>query len=231
MAIIISRQGQASDLSNWNVVFVTDEVVDFNIFRRGGGCVFPLYTYDVESDIKNVNIREDLAIKFLAPVGIEYTEAMALPVFDYIYAVLHSPKYREKYKEFLKINFPRIPYPTDRETFWKLVDFGGQLRTCHLLQSELDTSAYNFVGDGSNEVVRLGYKEGRVYINKAQYFANVSQAQWEHYIGGYQPLQKWLKDRKKKTLTAEDIAHYKKIIAALKRTEELMVEIDRWFRV
>ena len=83
-----------------------------------------------------------------------------------------------------------------------------------------------FVGSESNEVVKPEYKNGRVYINSAQYFDNVPQAQWEQYIGGYQPLQKWLKDRKKRTLSDEDVEHYKNIIAALKRTEELMGEID-----
>ena len=95
------------------------------------------------------------------------------------------------------------------------------------MQTEFDTATYNFVGDGTNEVVKPEYKNGRVYISKTQYFDNVPQAQWEQYIGGYQPLQKLLKDRKKTALSAEDIEHYKKIIAALRRTEELMAEIDQ----
>lgn len=120
-----------------------------------------------------------------------------------------------------------MPYPTDQETFWKLVEVGGKLRECHLMQTKFDTAAYSFVGDGTNEVVKPEYKNGRVYISKTQYFDNVPQAQWEQYIGGYQPLQKWLKDRKKTALSAEDIEHYKKIIAALRLTEELMAEIDQ----
>ncbi len=147
-------------------------------------------------------------------------------LLDYIYAILYSPKYREKYKEFLKMDFPRIPYPTDKELFWKLVEFGSQLRECHLMKTEFDVSAYTLT-DGSNEVVKPEYKNGRVYINKTQYFDNVPQAQWEQYIGGYQPLQKWLKDRKKTVLSPADAEHYKKIIAALRRTEEIMGDIDQ----
>ena len=195
--------------------------------RTTQSAVFPLYKYDLDYGTRTVNIKEELAKCFFAPVGIMYTDDMALQLFDYIYAVLHSPQYRKKYEEFLKIDFPRVPYPTDQETFWKLVEIGGKLRECHLMQTEFDTAAYSFVGDGTNEVVKPEYKNGRVYISKTQYFDNVPQAQWEQYIGGYQPLQKWLKDRKKTALSAEDIEHYKKIIAALRLTEELMAEIDQ----
>ena len=94
------------------------------------------------------------------------------------------------------------------------------------MHTEFDTEPYCFAGEGTNEVVKPEYKNGRVYISKTQYFDNVPQVQWEQYIGGYQPLQKWLKDRKKMTLSPEDIEHYKKIIAALKLTEELMAQID-----
>ena len=169
---------------------------------------------------------ETWKLVLLKPLSIKYTDDMALQLFDYIYAVLYSPKYREKYKEFLKIDFPRVPYPTDKETFWKLVEIGSKLRECHLMHTEFDIQPYNLVGYGTNEVVKPEYKNGRVYISKTQYFDNVPQAQWEQYIGGYQPLQKWLKDRKKTILSSEDIEHYKKIIAALKLTQELMAEID-----
>ena len=194
--------------------------------RTTQSAVFPLYKYDSEYGKRMVNIKETVAIKLLKSIGIRYTDDMALQLFDYIYAVLYSPKYREKYKEFLKIDFPRVPYPTDKETFWKLVEIGSKLRECHLMHTEFDTEPYSFIGEGTNEVVKPEYKNGRVYISKTQYFDNVPQAQWEQYIGGYQPLQKWLKDRKKMTLSPEDIEHYKKIIAALKLTEELMAQID-----
>lgn len=195
--------------------------------RTTQSAVFPLYKYDLDYGTRTVNIKEELAKCFFAPVGIMYTDDMALQLFDYIYAVLHSPQYRKKYEEFLKIDFPRVPYPTDQETFWKLVEIGSKLRECHLMQTEFNTAAYSFIGDGTNEVIKPEYKNGRVYISKTQYFDNVSQAQWEQYIGGYQPLQKWLKDRKKTMLSTEDIEHYKKIIAALRLTEELMAEIDQ----
>jgi hypothetical protein len=197
----------------------------------------PLYTYREDfGKIERIsNLNEKIVNKIAEKLGLPYasnsnggdTKKFApIDLLDYIYAVLYSPKYRDTYKEPLKIDFPRVPYPTDKEIFWQLVALGSQLRECHLMKTEFDISAYSFIGDGISEVVKPEYKNGRVYISKTQYFDNVPQAQWEQYIGGYQPLQKWLKDRKKSVLSADDIEHYKKIIAALKRTEELMAEID-----
>jgi predicted helicase len=151
-----------------------------------------------------------------------------IDLLDYIYAVLHSPTYREKYKEFLKIDFPRVPYPTDAEKFWQLVALGGKLRQIHLLESPIvEGYITQYPEDGSNVVEKLKYDNGNVYINDTQYFANVPQTAWEFYIGGYQPAQKWLKDRKGRQLTFEDILHYQKIIVALSETERLMKEIDK----
>ena len=195
-----------------------------------------LYKQDFGKVVREPNLKEEIVKAISNSLKLPFatnsdggkTDSIApIDLLDYIYAVLYSPKYREKYKEFLKIDFPRVPYPTDQETFWKLVEIGGKLRECHLMQTKFDTAAYSFIGDGTNEVVKPEYKNGRVYISKTQYFDNVPQAQWEQYIGGYQPLQKWLKDRKKTALSAEDIEHYKKIIAALRLTEELMAEIDQ----
>jgi predicted helicase len=173
----------------------------------------------------------------------ETTENTFAPIdlLDYIYAVLHSPIYREKYKEFLKIDFPRVPYPKDKDTFGQLVKLGGQIRQIHLLESPIvEQYITQYPIDGNNVVVKPHYENspplegcpqdgvvlGKVYINDTQYFANVPQIAWEFYIGGYQPAQKWLKDRKGRTLEFDDILHYQKIIVALTETDRLMKEID-----
>ncbi len=148
-------------------------------------------------------------------------------ILDYIYAVLHSPTYREKYKEFLKIDFPRVPYPKEVETFWQLVKLGGELRQLHLMESPLlNTLITRYPVGGSNTVEKVRYEGGRVYINDTQYFDQVPAGAWEFYIGGYQPAQKWLKDRKGRTLLFDDILHYQKIIVALHETGRVMQEID-----
>ena len=151
-----------------------------------------------------------------------------IDILDYIYAVLHSPTYREKYKEFLKIDFPRVPYPKDKNTFWQLVKLGSEIRQIHLLESPIvEKYITKYPIDGDNIVAKPKYQDGKVYINDTQYIENVPQVAWEFYIGGYQPAQKWLKDRKERKLEFDDILHYQKIIVALSETDRLMDEINK----
>ena len=147
-------------------------------------------------------------------------------VFDYIYGVLHTPSYREKYKEFLKIDFPRIPFPENKEEFERIVSIGNKLRKLHLME-EIPPQATSFDIEGDNAVSEIRFEKEKVYINKTQYFGNVPELAWNFYIGGYQPAQKWLKDRKNRTLTYDDISHYRKIIAILIETHSLMQELDK----
>ncbi|SEF42069.1 type ISP restriction/modification enzyme [Flavobacterium urumqiense] len=169
----------------------------------------------------------------------EFRETFApIDILDYIYAVLHSPTYREKYKEFLKIDFPKIPFPKDTKTFWDLVELGSQIRETHLLESatvEEFITEFNIDGDcvvskPRFEISPIGVQNpdrvGMVWINETQYFENVPEVAWNFYIGGYQPAQKWLKDRKERKLEFDDIAHYQKIIVALTETDRLMKAID-----
>lgn len=151
-----------------------------------------------------------------------------MDVLDYVYAVLHSPSYREKYQEFLKIDFPRVPPATDANSFWKLVELGSCLRQLHLM----DTSVINdydttFPIAGSNEVEKISYTKEKVYINSEQYFGNVPEIAWSFYIGGYQPAQKWLKDRKGHKLSSDNLDHYQRIIKILLETDKTMKEIDK----
>ena len=149
-------------------------------------------------------------------------------MFDYVYAVLHSTSYREKYKEFLKIDFPRVPYPKNKSSFKKLIKLGSELRTFHLLESpKVNKFITTYPVAGSNTVEkRPNFKNGKVFINDEQYFGNVPKVAWSFYIGGYQPAQKWLNDRKDRTLTNSEIEHYQKIIVALVKTDRIMREID-----
>ena len=145
-------------------------------------------------------------------------------ILDYIYASLHSPSYREKYKEFLKTDFPRVPRPTSWSEFWRLVELGRELRALHLMKTDVKTTA-TYPDSGDNTVEKVERIEHKVYINSVQYFDDVSDTAWEFYIGGYQPAQKWLKDRKNRELSYDDIAHYQQIIAVLDETDRIMWEI------
>lgn len=155
-------------------------------------------------------------------------EAEPTELFCYIYAVLHSPTYRERYKEFLKTDFPRIPYPTDATLYHNLAEKGCKLCRLHLMESTdtWETGTTYPVG-GSNVVEEVRYADGRVYINKEQYFDHIPEEAWNFCVGGYQPAQKWLKDRKGRRLDGfKDNLHYEHIIHALTRTIEIMQEIE-----
>ncbi|MBU4445937.1 N-6 DNA methylase [bacterium] len=185
--------------------------------------VLPLYRY-AEDGTKIPNLKKEIVAEIEKIVGKVSPEN----IFDYIYAVLHSPSYREKYKEFLKIDFPRVPYPKDAESFKKLVTVGAELRSLHLLESpKVNQFITTYLIAGSDIVEKLAYKYGNVFINQDQFFGNVPESAWNFHIGGYQPAQKWLKDRKGRTLTNADIEHYQKMIVALTETERIMKEIDQ----
>lgn len=188
---------------------------------------FPLYLYPEEGTMdteKRANLDEKIWAEINRCVGKETTPE---EVFDYIYGVLHSPRYRKHYREFLKVDFPRIPYPENAAQFGHFVSYGNRLRQLHLLHSLPDMpSVATFPMSGTCTVEQPRYAAGRVYINATQYFDHVPEAAWQFYIGGYQPAQKWLKDRKGRTLSFDDIAHYQKIIRVLLETDKLMGEID-----
>ncbi len=150
-------------------------------------------------------------------------------IFHYAYAVFHAPTYRTRYAEFLKIDFPRLPLTSDLKLFRALAKKGEELVALHLMESKrLNHFLTTFPMKGSNEVEKVHYtdKDKRVWINAQQFFGSVPKAVWEFQIGGYQVCEKWLKDRKRRKLTYQDIEHYQKIVAALSETIRLMKEID-----
>ena len=150
-------------------------------------------------------------------------------MFNYVYAIFHSPTYRERYAEFLKRDFPRLPLTSDRPLFSELCQWGEELVSLHLMRSPyLDNPFTTFPKSGSNVMEKAKYdpEDNRVYINKEQYFDNVPEEAWSFRIGGYQVLDKWLKDRKGRVLSSEDIKHYRKVVAALYETRQIMQEID-----
>lgn len=218
----------------WSHVSVSTDIVDncrISNKTKERGYVFPLYvcpdnagTSHDGNDNRVPNFHPAVLKKIERALG---QEAKPLELFDYVYGWLHSPSYRKRYKEFLKIDFPRIPYPTDKEQYDRISGIGSKLRQLHTMENfqnwEFETP---YTCDGNNEVSTLQYKDGRVYINDTQFFGNVPEEAWNMAIGGYQPAQKWLKDRKGKILTCTELLHYKKIIYALKATIALMEKLD-----
>ncbi|WP_339886031.1 type ISP restriction/modification enzyme [Polaribacter vadi] len=257
VGLVIGRQGLAVGTMTWNLSFITKYMTDLNIYRRGGGNTYPLYVYPEKIDgifseeKRKPNLNEAIVKEISKKIGLAFVADhemlkqvqhdsyfTPLDLLDYIYAVLHSPTYRDKYKEFLKIDFPRVPYPKDLKTFWSLVALGARIRQIHLLESDqTDNYITTYPKEGDNVITtKIAKKDwevfdtenqlGRIWINETQYFDNIPVVAWEFYIGGYQPAQKWLKDRKERELKFEDILHYQKIIVALFETDKIMKEIN-----
>ena len=235
--------------------FITNKIFESGLISNKTsewGYGFPLYLYpdeaqrslDEEQPRKpNLNesivktIAEKLMLRFTPEKETDDKTFAPIDLLDYIYAVLHSPSYRERYIEFLKIDFPRVPYPSDKKLFWKMVKLGGELRLLHLLESDkLNSLTTTYPNSGDHKVIKPEFeitdaknRIGKVKINNLQHFGGVAESAWTFYIGGYQPAQKWLKDRKGRTLNHDDITHYQKIIVALCETERLMTQIDEVF--
>ena len=208
-------------------VLVSSGMTDKTILSsKDNANVFPLYLYTNEfgKEKKVANLNDEEWQKFNNAIGRVTPPPEEL--LAYIYAVLHSPSYRERYKEFLKVDFPRIPLPTSESEFVRLAQIGQQLIDLHMMRNtqswKCDTT---FPEPGSQQIDMLKWKDKQVWINKQQYFGNVPEEVWNFYIGGYQPAQKWLKDRKGRTLVFDDIKHYLYIIHALAETIKLMQKI------
>ncbi|MDM3859966.1 MAG: N-6 DNA methylase [Aphanizomenon gracile PMC644.10] len=197
--------------------------------------VFPLYTYpNTENQQTNLFIEKtpNLSPKFLEAIE-EKLGKIPTPeqIFYYAYAIFHSPIYRTRYAEFLKIDFPRLPLTSNEKLFNELAIKGEELVNLHLMKSDIFNNLITiYQGIGDNQVSEVTYNSElqRVYINKQSYFPDIPPHIWEFKIGGYQVLDKWLKDRKnaKRELSTEEIIHYQKIVIALTETSKVMQEID-----
>jgi predicted helicase len=228
----------------WSHVLVSQQIAESCVVSnktREQNYNFSLYLYpdsskkDLYSDLKESKKRNpNLSLKVMAILKDAYgREPLSEEVFAYVYSVLYSASYRRKYAQFLKSDFPRVPFTGDSDLFVKLGKLGDRLVDLHLLRSsELDKPICRFQGKGDNRVEKQAYnqKERRVYINKTQYFEGVKPEVWEYQIGGYQVLDKWLKDRRKqRPLSAEDIKHYCRVVTALVKTIDIQAEIDKLY--
>jgi predicted helicase len=202
---------------------------------------FPLWTFPESDGLafsteRRLNLAPSIIRGLGDALGLQIHKQTGLPagltpedIFHYAYAVFHSPGYRSRYAEFLKIDFPRLPLTGNLELFRALARLGGALTALHLLESpQLAQPITEYIGGRSPEVEKPTWSNNTVWVDKAQTtgFRGVPEAVWNFHIGGYQVCAKWLKDRKGRTLSAEDIAHYQKIVVALSETIRLMAEID-----
>ena len=234
-AIYVGRQGQATGESEWNLIFCGSGIEDYNLFRRGNNACIPLYLYEKPEGLfangAELIKSENFTPEFRQFVDRLYRKRYAPEdVLGYTYAILHSPTYRAKYAEFLKIDFPRIPFTEDGATLEALSNLGWQLIQAHLLNEIPAYDLGSYEGEGDDAVIKPDYRKTpdseRLYINTTQYFEPVPEEVYRFQIGGYQVLDKYLKDRKGRTLTLSEVKNIKNIIKVLAFTIDQMRKID-----
>lgn len=241
VAFCCSKTGRSDEYHNYLVArgFVSKDVA----CSLDSVIVFPLYIYPDSDDCGNLldnggrspNLDAGLVAKFAEATGLRFTEEKEdtpgtfapADMLGYVYAVLYSPSYRAHFKKVMRSDFPRVPFPKSAEEFWRLSALGSRLVAVHLLESDqLDNPPTTYPVGGDHRVDAPAFRDGRIYINKTQYFGGATERSWNFLIGGYQPAQKWLKDRRGRTLSPADILHYERILRALDLTADLMAEID-----
>ena len=225
----------------WQHAFISDKITENRYISNKGsesGHVFPLYLYPNPEEL---GISTERSLNFKPAFLTALSEALALPqaapfnlpedvspeeILAYIYAMLYSPTYRQRYYEFLKYDFPRIPLPQDIDQFRTLATFGQRLIDWHLLKDVQIPTRHRFEGEGDGVIAKVRYEDGKVWINPTQHFTDVPKEVWEYEIGAYQVCEKWLRDRKGEELRHEDVRQYRAILVAIAETLAVMAEID-----
>ena len=264
-ALCIGRAGQVIGSSVWDVLLASGIPSDFNLFRRGGNCLFPLYLYpgignaagslfnrwtkgkaDRIPNLESVFVEQiatSTQLRFVSDGSGNLQKTFGPEnVLAWIYAVFHSPGFRQRYEAHLKLDFPRVPLPGDGSLFHYLVKLGQEILALHLLESSQVGKAITVYSGSRNPVVgRVGWSDDTVWLDARKTiarkghratkpgtigFQGVPEKVWDFHIGGYQVCHKWLKDRKDRVLSDEDVTHYQKIIVALNETIRIMAEID-----
>ena len=244
LILCLGKEGSTQGDNEWNIVYSSMLPTDINLIPRGGVYLFPLSLYD-KTGCESHNLSEDIVKRIETNIGKHIQNVkdafreeggfLAVDLFDYIYAILHSSTYRKIYHECLQDGFPSIPYPIDSKYFFNLADLGRQIREIHQLEgigkNDVVTSYPINLPTDNNFVTKKEYKVdengiGKIWINDKQYFDNVPEGVWQLFVSGYRPLDKWLDDRKDKKLTSDEIWHYQKIIVALQKQIEIMKQID-----
>jgi len=219
--------------AHWAHALVSDRITDDCMVSnrtRERGYLFPLYLYpsaaapDMFHQQRKPNLAEWLLPRLSEAYG--FTPAPE-EVLGYVYAVLYSPTYRQRYAEELRVDFARVPFTADGKLFRQMADLGKQLIDLHLLRGPgLDPPLVKYQGRGDDTINMVRYEAaaGRVYINADKYFEGVTPGMWAYPIGGYRVLEKYLKDRRGRRL--DDPVRYIHIATAIARTMEVQEAID-----
>ena len=235
IAIISARSNKSGLCDHF---YITEDIAEAKCGESTTqSTVFPLFVGEQVKVGGDSNLNKNLAEQIAGKVGLSYTDKKTAvgiengeigpyDIIYYTYAIMNSNIYRDTYKEQLAIDFPIIPFPTSKDNLSSLISLGNKIKKAHLMEfkEKVDT-CFEYSND-NNVVEKCKFENGSVIINNSQEFSNVTADDWNYTIGGYQVLHKWLKDRKGLNLTSEDITHYEKIIFAIRKSREIMAEID-----
>ena len=242
LGLMIGRQLMAVGGNDFDIVFCSDKIVDLNFYRRGGEQIFPLYLYSTQRakntlqkqgfDITSFDTKiENFTPSFREFVDSKYKEHFSPEtILGYLYALLFHKDYREKYIDFLKVDFPKIPFVESKELFLQLSALGNSLITLHLLKEQdlppIGEPLYKDTTKQDLKISKITYaKETKeLFINKNLYFKKVESSVWEYKIGGYQVLDKYLKSHKDEEI---DFEYFQKIIQTLHKSLEIEREIAK----
>jgi predicted helicase len=223
----------------WSNAYVTNSITDHvAVSLKTIDYCFPLFIYqepnqkDLFSQCESGKRMPNLSLKLTDALKSYKHQPRPEDIFHYIYALLYSNAYRKKYAEFLKIDFPRVPFTKDYKLFSKLAEKGEELVELHLLKSKkLVKPIAKCEGSGDLRVDKVTYDQNkvRVHINPEKWFAGIPSEVWEYHIGGYQVAEKWLKDRKGKELSSEEVAHYTRVVTAIAETITVQQSLDDLF--
>ena len=225
----------------WQHALITNKITEkcyISNRTSESGHVFPLYLYPNPEELgisteRSLNFKPAFLTALSEALGLPQTAPFNLPdsvspeeILAYIYAVLYSPTYRQRYYEFLKYDFPRIPLPQSIKHFRTLATLGQRLMDWHLLKDVQIPNRHRFEGEGDGVIAKIRYEDNKIWINPTQHFTDVPESVWEYEIGAYQVCEKWLKDRRGETLRHEDVRQYRAILVAIAETLSVMSEID-----
>jgi predicted helicase len=237
LALITSRLTKGETFKHAQVTCNVVEVICMSPKTSNNGFVFPLYLYpdkdkkDLFTYNKGEQRQPNIDHEFLTVLSTVYKQEVSPEdILYYIYALLYSNIYRTRYAEFLKIDFPRVPFAKGYKLFRRMAECGEGLVYLHLFKSgDLNTPVAKFRGQGDNRVRKVTYGQEKVRINEEQYFDGITEEIWKYQIGGYQVCDKWLKARKEQILSLEDIKQYCRIVTAIKKTIEIQKKIDNLY--
>lgn len=232
IALLTARSNKSGAATHF---FVTDSMAEYKCGERTTNSImFPLYIKGTEFTSNTVNYSRAEISKFEEFTSLKFNaqeenegcdEFNEYDLFSYIYAYLYSNNFRKKYESFLCRDFPVVPYPNSKEMFWKLSELGCELINAHIFKTSFSENI-EFIGNNTS-IEKIEFVDDKVYINDTSYFSIVSSKEWSITIGGYNPCQRWLKERKGRKMTPDDVEWYKKMVGAIRKTNEVVELIDK----